>query len=121
MVPATDGPVLAERYRSGRNGGASKASCPVRGTWVRIPPSPPNSPLASLAGAAGPQARRNSPPARCERARIPPSPPISKLLIGKCLRLHAARFSPPRKLDTYDRASGQQFPFALDGKYNQTF
>jgi hypothetical protein len=30
-----------ERYRSGRNGGASKASCPVRGTWVRIPPSPP--------------------------------------------------------------------------------
>src|SRR5258708_5918917 len=32
---------LTERYRSGRNGGASKASCPVRGTWVRIPPSPP--------------------------------------------------------------------------------
>ena len=31
----------SERYRSGRNGGASKASCPVRGTWVRIPPSPP--------------------------------------------------------------------------------
>ena len=31
----------AERYRSGRNGGASKASCRVSGTWVRIPPSPP--------------------------------------------------------------------------------
>ena len=32
-----------ERYRSGRNGGASKASCRVTGTWVRIPPSPPPS------------------------------------------------------------------------------
>src|SRR4030095_17267821 len=32
-----------ERYRSGRNGGASKASCRVTGTWVRIPPSPPSS------------------------------------------------------------------------------
>ena len=31
----------AERYRSGRNGVASKASCRVSGTWVRIPPSPP--------------------------------------------------------------------------------
>ncbi len=31
-----------ERYRSGRNGGASKASCRVTGTWVRIPPSPPD-------------------------------------------------------------------------------
>ena len=31
----------AERYRSGRNGGASKASCRETGTWVRIPPSPP--------------------------------------------------------------------------------
>src|SRR6187551_1861509 len=31
-----------ERYRSGRNGGASKASCRVSGTWVRIPPSPPS-------------------------------------------------------------------------------
>src|SRR3954452_12591023 len=30
-----------ERYRSGRNGGASKASCRVTGTGVRIPPSPP--------------------------------------------------------------------------------
>src|ERR1051326_3667156 len=30
-----------ERYRSGRNGGASKASCRATGTWVRIPPSPP--------------------------------------------------------------------------------
>ena len=29
------------RYRSGHNGGASKASCPERGPWVRIPPSPP--------------------------------------------------------------------------------
>ena len=36
-----------ERYRSGRNGGASKASCPVRGTWVRIPPSPPDFARAS--------------------------------------------------------------------------
>ena len=34
-------PHRAERYRSGRNGGASKASCRVTGTWVRIPPSPP--------------------------------------------------------------------------------
>jgi hypothetical protein len=32
---------ITERYRSGRNGGASKASCRVTGTWVRIPPSPP--------------------------------------------------------------------------------
>src|SRR5581483_11577990 len=32
-----------EMYRSGRNGGASKASCRVTGTWVRIPPSPPPS------------------------------------------------------------------------------
>ena len=32
---------LSERYRSGRNGGASKASCRVTGTGVRIPPSPP--------------------------------------------------------------------------------
>ena len=31
----------AERYRSGRNGRASKACCRVTGTWVRIPPSPP--------------------------------------------------------------------------------
>ena len=31
-----------ERYRSGRNGGASKASCRVTGTGVRIPPSPPD-------------------------------------------------------------------------------
>src|ERR671929_106109 len=37
-----------ERYRSGRNGGASKASCRVTGTWVRIPPSPPNSILSSF-------------------------------------------------------------------------
>jgi hypothetical protein len=35
------GSTRTERYRSGRNGGASKASCPLRGTWVRIPPSPP--------------------------------------------------------------------------------
>src|SRR4051812_14894507 len=32
---------VKERYRSGRNGGASKASCRVSGTGVRIPPSPP--------------------------------------------------------------------------------
>src|SRR2546427_10772196 len=33
---------LPERYRSGHNGGASKASClPKAGPWVRIPPSPP--------------------------------------------------------------------------------
>ena len=31
-----------ERYRSGRNGGASKASCGVTRTGVRIPPSPPS-------------------------------------------------------------------------------
>ena len=36
-----------ERYRSGRNGGASKASCRVTGTWVRIPPSPIPTPLPS--------------------------------------------------------------------------
>ena len=35
----------AERYRSGRNGRASKACCRETGTWVRIPPSPPNTPL----------------------------------------------------------------------------
>ncbi len=39
---------FAERYRSGRNGGASKASCRVTGTWVRIPPSPPLCPCGSL-------------------------------------------------------------------------
>ena len=33
---------ITERYRSGRNGGASKASCRVIGTGVRIPPSPPD-------------------------------------------------------------------------------
>jgi hypothetical protein len=38
---ATLGTPGTERYRSGRNGGASKASCRVSGTWVRIPPSPP--------------------------------------------------------------------------------
>ncbi len=43
-------PGLAERYRSGRNGGASKASCRVTGTWVRIPPSPPSfQPIKSMA------------------------------------------------------------------------
>ena len=41
-------PAFAERYRSGRNGGASKASCRVTGTWVRIPPSPPLCPCGSL-------------------------------------------------------------------------
>ena len=40
----------SERYRSGRNGGASKASCPVRGTWVRIPPSPPIHSLGFVPG-----------------------------------------------------------------------
>src|SRR6266571_7388401 len=36
-----------ERYRSGHNGGASKASClPKAGTWVRIPPSPPVYPIS---------------------------------------------------------------------------
>jgi hypothetical protein len=38
-----------ERYRSGRNGGASKASCRVTGTWVRIPPSPPFNTCTALA------------------------------------------------------------------------
>ena len=41
-APPSRAPVTRpERYRSGRNGGASKASCRVTGTWVRIPPSPP--------------------------------------------------------------------------------
>ena len=40
---------LSERYRSGHNGGASKASClPKAGTWVRIPPSPPAYSITSL-------------------------------------------------------------------------
>ena len=39
---------FVERYRSGHNGGASKASClPKAGTWVRIPPSPPAIPFYS--------------------------------------------------------------------------
>ena len=44
-----------ERYRSGRNGGASKASCRVSGTWVRIPPSPPTQSFAfnKLTGVVG--------------------------------------------------------------------
>ena len=45
--PRAPGCTRPERYRSGRNGGASKASCRVTGTWVRIPPSPPSS-LAPL-------------------------------------------------------------------------
>jgi len=39
--PPRVGPSCAERYRGGRSGGASKASCPVTGTWVRIHPPPP--------------------------------------------------------------------------------
>ncbi len=50
----------AERYRSGRNGGASKASCRETGTWVRIPPSPPNSAFAPFGGEGGIQALRGS-------------------------------------------------------------
>ena len=46
---------IMERYRSGRNGGASKASCRESGTWVRIPPSPPTFAERSL------------------RSRLPPS------------------------------------------------
>ena len=30
-----------ETYRSGRNENDSKSFCPEMGTWVRIPPSPP--------------------------------------------------------------------------------
>ena len=30
-----------EMYRSGRNENDSKSFCPEMGTWVRIPPSPP--------------------------------------------------------------------------------
>ena len=41
-------PPSAERYRSGRNGIASKAICRVTGTWVRIPPSPPTFAKRSL-------------------------------------------------------------------------
>jgi hypothetical protein len=46
----------AERYRSGRNGGASKASCRVSGTGVRIPPSPPASRFARICRLGGVQA-----------------------------------------------------------------
>src|SRR5207253_3099466 len=65
---------LTERYRSGRNGGASKASCPVRGTLARIPPSP--NPSLSLGLRLGRESRasRDSPSARRDLARIPPSP-----------------------------------------------
>ena len=51
MVPSarSQGAVTrAERYRSGRNGIASKAICRVTGTWVRIPPSPPSFAKRSL-------------------------------------------------------------------------
>ena len=62
---------FAERYRSGRNGGASKASCRVTGTWVRIPPSPPLPPCSSFPPLD---------PDRCHalrRARRPaPRPPL---------------------------------------------
>ena len=33
-----------EVYRSGHNGPHSKCGCRVTGTWVRIPPLPPNTP-----------------------------------------------------------------------------
>ena len=60
-----------ERYRSGRNGGASKASCPVRGTWVRIPPSP--IPSLSLGHRLGRASRASRDELRCrDLARIPP-------------------------------------------------
>jgi hypothetical protein len=61
----------AERYRSGRNGGASKASCRVSGTWVRIPPSPPNS-LRSFGGAGWLQASSDSRSARRSRRESHP-------------------------------------------------
>ena len=32
---------IMEKYRSGHNEPHSKCGCPVPGTWVRIPPSPP--------------------------------------------------------------------------------
>jgi hypothetical protein len=52
-----------ERYRSGRNGGASKASCRVTGTGVRIPPSPPFSTSRFLNDSANLHKRRFSQPA----------------------------------------------------------
>jgi hypothetical protein len=59
--------VNMERYRSGRNGGASKASCRVTGTGVRIPPSPP-----TFARATCERASVGKPAARgtCERASV---------------------------------------------------
>src|SRR5213593_1663819 len=52
----------AERYRSGRNGPASKAGWGLNSpTWVRIPPSPPSSPSTSHPG--------------CERLSMPSAKP----------------------------------------------
>src|SRR5690349_8281141 len=56
-----------ERYRSGRNGGASKASCRVTGTGVRIPPSPPHFAHASRELRPGTKAAAS--PGRPGRAR----------------------------------------------------
>ncbi len=36
--------LLTEGYRSGHNGADSKSVCSAKGTWVRIPPSPPSDP-----------------------------------------------------------------------------
>jgi tRNA(Arg) A34 adenosine deaminase TadA len=57
--PQAESPGRTERYRSGHNGGASKASClPKAGTWVRIPPSPPFNWFAKIENATKPGAIR---------------------------------------------------------------
>ena len=61
-----------ERYRSGRNGGASKASCRVTGTWVRIPPSPPLTRSRSFVSSRVSSRWLRLAP---HLHRIPPSPP----------------------------------------------
>ncbi len=73
--------VCSERYRSGRNGGASKASCRVSGTWVRIPPSPPPSSLSAQSMAVRVVVRlRAARFARRSRHESPPSPPTRQFL-----------------------------------------
>ena len=76
--PAASGPRshLTERYRSGRNGGASKASCRVTGTGVRIPPSPPTSLRSNGVRVMSSGWPRLSP----HLHRIPPSPPTLAFL-----------------------------------------
>jgi hypothetical protein len=90
-------PTHTERYRSGRNGGASKASCRVTGTGVRIPPSPPHSlaPARSCGGSEVSSSRRRA-PIGAPRAWTNPSPRYSHALARSCGGERGFEFTPHR-------------------------